>query len=72
MVYLTPERLSSIFRQTTKRAADWKPTALKNHGFRLWCLPMVCVYVQYGLFYLTSPWIDFLKKKPPKKLKKKK
>jgi hypothetical protein len=40
----------------------------ENHGFLFFCLPMV--FNKLVLFYLAGPWIDFLKKKPSKKLKK--
>jgi len=36
-------------------------TVLSTHGF---------VLFRFGVFYRPCPWVDFLKKKPPKKLKK--
>jgi hypothetical protein len=53
----------------TKKAAGLKPTALKRKPWvSFFCLPMV--FNKLVLFYLAGPWIDFLKKKPSKKLKK--
>jgi hypothetical protein len=52
-----------------KKTAGLKPTASKKKttGF-FFRLPMV--FNKLVLFYLAGPWIDFLKKKPSKKLKK--
>jgi len=36
-------------------------TVLSTHGF---------VLIRFGVFYMPYPWVDFLKKKSPKKLKK--
>jgi hypothetical protein len=57
-------------RPLKTKAAGLKPTALKKKtmGFFFFCLPMV--FNKLVLFYLACPWIDFLKKKPSKKLKK--
>jgi hypothetical protein len=63
--------LKNIIRLSENtKAAGLKPTALKKKtmGFFFFCLPMV--FNKSVLFYLAGPWIDSLKKKPSKKLKK--
>jgi hypothetical protein len=56
-----------IFKQ---KSCEFETHSLKkeNHGFLFFCLPMV--FNKLVLFYLAHPWIDFLKKKPSRKLKK--
>jgi len=54
-----------------KKAADLKPTALKKKtmGFIFFSV-YPWFFNKLVFFYLAGPWIDFLKKKPSKKLKK--
>jgi hypothetical protein len=55
---------------SSKKGCGLKPTAFikKTMDFIFFRLPMV--FYKFVVFYLAGPWIDFLKKKPSKKLKK--
>jgi len=53
-----------------KKAAGFKPTAYKKKTMGFFFPVYPWFLKKLVVFYLASPWIDFLKKKPPKNLKK--
>jgi hypothetical protein len=63
--------LNKIIRfSLNKKAAGLKPTALKKKTMGFFFFLSTHGFNKLVLFYLAGPWIDFLKKKPSKKLKK--
>ncbi len=58
------------WRLTTKKAAGFKPTAYKKKTMGFFFSVYPWFLNKLVVFYLAGPWIDFLKKKPSKNLKK--